>query len=353
MNAEAKQASQVIDSVAKAVANWTVDQHAETNPELPKRYGAAWRGDWIGHTLSQIHMLAQAVAVRSTELFVSSMRWTYESFKSRGVDEDDLTQNIRCLREVLAKELPPPVGKEAMRYVDASIEALASPDADLDLDASREARHRELTLEYLEAILESDRATAESILLAALDKKFTVPEIYERVLSPAQARLGRMWHRGEISVADEHFGSATTQAVMSQLRPHFQRSAPNGRTVVCTSTPGDLHEIGLRMVADLFELDGWNVVYLGANTPTSDVIELLERRRPDLLALSVSTGLTLRDAGELVEQVRESGGIAETKVLIGGPPFKAASDLWQELGADGCASSATEAVEVGNHLVAA
>ena len=45
MNAEAKQASLVIDSVAKAVANWTVGQHAEANPQLPSRYGAAWRAD--------------------------------------------------------------------------------------------------------------------------------------------------------------------------------------------------------------------------------------------------------------------------------------------------------------------
>ena len=121
--------------------------------------------------------------------------------------------------------------------------------------------------------------------------------------------------------------------------------------MVATSTPGDLHEIGLRMVADLFEIDGWKATFLGANTPVADVVELLERRQFDLLALSVSTALTLRDAGELIEAIRGTRATASTKVLIGGPPFRVVHEMWRELGADGCASSAVAAVAAGNRLV--
>jgi len=353
MNPEAKQASLVIDSVAKAVANWTVDLHAELNPKLPNRYGPGWRADWIGHTLSQLHTLAQVVSVRSTELLAQTMRWTRESFKMRGVEEDDLTRNTKCMREVLAKELPPPVNQIAIEFVDASIEALGRPNGDFGGNAESDSEHRKTVLEYLEAVLAGDRSRAESTVIAMFGRGATVPEVYEGVLAPAQARLGLMWHRGEITVADEHFGSATTQAIMGRLRPNFQRAKPKGRTMVATSTPGDLHEIGLRMVADLFEIDGWNVIYLGANTPIADVVELLERRGPDLLALSVNTALTLRDAGELIDAVRGNAAIALTKVLVGGPPFRAVHDLWRELGADGCALSATEAVRLGNQLVEA
>jgi methanogenic corrinoid protein MtbC1 len=351
MNAEARQASLVIDSVAKAVANWTVDRHAELNPKLPNRYGPGWRADWIGHTLSQIHMLAQAVSVRSADLFAQTMLWTRESFKLRGMEGDDLACNTKCMREVLAKELPLSVNQIAIDFVDASIEALSKPGGDFGGNADPDSAHRKTVLEYLEAVLAGDRCRAESLILEAHTDGASVTDIYENILTPAQARLGRMWHRGEITVADEHFGSATTQAIMGQLRSHFQRAKPNGRTMVATSTPGDLHEIGLRMVADLFEINGWNVIYLGANTPIIDVIELLERRHSELLALSVSTALTLRDAGELIDAVRGSEAIERTKVLIGGPPFKAVQELWRELGADGCALSATEAINLGNQLV--
>ena len=352
MNTDARQASRVIDSVAKAVANWAADEHARENPGLPNRYGSEWRAEWTGHTLSQIHMLAQAVAVRSAELFVHHVCWTFDSFEARGIQGADLIQNTKCMREVLAKELPPPVARIVLPFVDTSIAELQSTDRKRDLDPSLDAGHRERTLEYLEAILEGDRTTAESLILAALDEGTTIADVYEGLLAPAQARLGQMWHRGEISVADEHFGSATTQSVMSLLRPRFAKAKPNGRILVATSAPGDLHEIGLRMVTDLFEVNGWNVIYLGANTPTTDLIELLDRRRPNLLALSISTGLMLRDAGDLLDRIRETDSIAEMKVLIGGPPFVFATDLWRELGADGCATSCTEAVRLGNQLVA-
>ena len=354
MNAGAKQTSLAIESVVKAVANWTVDQHAEMNPQLSNRYGSSWRADWIGHTTSQLHLLAQSVSVRSTALFANSVRWALQSFQARGVAEVDLRQNMTCLRDVLAKELPPAVSRTVLEHVDAAIDALepSKSAADFEMSIDDEGASKEV-LQYHEAILEGDRSRAESLILTAHQDGVTVPHLYEHILAPAQARLGWMWHRGEITVADEHFGSAITQTLMAQLRQHFHRSSPKGRTVVATSTPGDLHEIGLRMVADLFEIDGWDVIYLGANTPTNDVIELLERRPPDLVALSVNTALTLRDAGELIEKVRENAKIAKTKILIGGPPLRAVTDLWRELGADGCAQSAVEAVKMGNRLVAA
>jgi len=350
MNAEAKQASLIIDSTAKAIANWTVEQHAQVAPHLSDRYGPNWRADWVGHALSQVHLLAQAVAVRSSALFAHSIRWHFESFKARGVHPTDLMQNLDCLKGVLAAELPPPVARETVKFVADAAKSLDSPVGH-EAEPVAASGMRTPVLKYLEAILEGNRAAAESIIFAAHQSGVSVADIYEKILAPAQQRLGWMWHHGEISVADEHFGSATTQSVMSQLRPHFQRLSDKGRSVVATSTPGDLHEIGLRMVADFFEIDGWHVTFLGANTPIADVVELLGRRPFDLLALSVSTALTLRDAGEMIEVIRGTSATAATKVLVGGPPFRVVHEIWRELGADERALSAVEAVAAGNRLV--
>lgn len=350
MNADARNASLVLESVAKAVAQWTVEHHAKTHPQLTRRYGSSWRADWVNHTLAQLGLLAQATAVQSAELFAQSVGWTHQSFTARGIDVNDLLHNLSSLRHVLAAELPPTVSERVVSLVDGVLEFYSSGQSESVDVVPQPTRHHERMLQYLEAILDADRNRAEHIIREAREGGIDIAAIYEQILAPAQARLGEMWHRGEITVADEHMGSATTQTVMSQMRLSFQRAVPNGRSVVGTATAGDLHEIGLRMVTDLFELDGWDVVFLGANTPTSDVIELLMRRRPNLLALSVSTALTLRDAGDLIATIRASTSIAGIKVLIGGPPFRMVSELWRELGADGCAYSATEAVAQGNLL---
>jgi methanogenic corrinoid protein MtbC1 len=119
-----------------------------------------------------------------------------------------------------------------------------------------------------------------------------------------------------------------------------------------------MHELGLRIVSDLLELDGWQVEFLGANTPAAEVVGSLEPdpvtgARPfDLLVLSASTTLALRPLADVIAAVRAMPGAARTPVLVGGAPFRAVGDLWQAVGADACATCVEEAVPKANALVA-
>jgi methanogenic corrinoid protein MtbC1 len=104
------------------------------------------------------------------------------------------------------------------------------------------------------------------------------------------------------------------------------------------------------MVADFFEMDGWDVIYLGADAPSVDIVGSVGERVAKLLAVSVSTLLHLCTVGRLIEQVRQDERCAKTNALAGGPPFKSVPDLWSESGADGSAVSAAAAVKLGNAL---
>jgi len=351
MNETAKQAGRIIDSTATAVANWSVARQAELDPGLEKRYGEKWREDWVGHVESQMRFLAQAIAVRRPKLFADSVRWTRAAFQARGAHDSDLVRSLRCMSEVIVAELPEVVAATASDYIGQGIDRIeAAQPVELEPTAV-EGPHRRLTLQYLEAVLDGRREDGEKAILAAVDKGLAIGDVYEYVLQPAQIELGRMWHAGEITVADEHFASAITQAIMSILRTRFPERERNGKCVVAAAVGGELHEIGVRMVADFFEMDGWDVIYLGANTPSIDIVSVVRERRADLLAVSASTLLHVGAVGELIEQVLEDESCAKTKVLVGGPPFRAVPDLWSELGADGSAISATEAVKLGKSLV--
>jgi methanogenic corrinoid protein MtbC1 len=255
------------------------------------------------------------------------------------------------MQEVLGSELPAPVAQSATGHVEEAINRLGagseSPDSPLTPD---DDLHR-LALQYLEALLAGDRERAEKTIFAAVDDGLELRSLYEGVLQPAQVELGRLWHAGEIGVTHEHFASAVTQAIMSTLRFRFPERNGKGKLVIAAAVGGELHEIGVRMVADFFEMDGWEVVCLGANTPSADIVELVRERQPHLLALSASTLMHVRTVGELIENLRQDDGCAKTRVLVGGPPFRSVPDLWSELGADGGATSATEAVQLGNSLV--
>ncbi|MHC4081556.1 MAG: cobalamin B12-binding domain-containing protein [Planctomycetota bacterium] len=351
MDESARQLSLSLDAVAKALAEWTVARHAELDASLAQRYGESWRQSWVAEVQVRVRHLAQAIAVRRPKLFAETAAWSGSAFAARSGGATDVEGSLRCLREVIEAELPEAVVSVALEYVDAGLERLkVSTPAPADrVEPGRP--HGELVLRYLEAILDGRRDNAVELIIKAVESGMSVPEVYSKVLQPAQIEIGWMWHQGEISVADEHFATATTEMVMSMLRPHFTSTPAKNRRVVATSVRGDLHALGVRMVADHFEMGGWESIYLGANTPNEDVIRSLSDHHADLLAVSVTSMLHLRDVGELIRAVRDNSATADVKIIVGGAPLGLDPDLWQELGADGWAPSAEAAVGVGNGLL--
>lgn len=120
---------------------------------------------------------------------------------------------------------------------------------------------------------------------------------------------------------------------------------------MATSVEGNLHEIGVRMVADFFEMEGWDTVYLGANTPNASVIEMLLEYKPDILAISATLALQINSIKALIDSVRECLGIASPKILVGGAPFSRNPELWKTIGADTCGYDAEDAIKKAQQLV--
>ena len=93
--------------------------------------------------------------------------------------------------------------------------------------------------------------------------------------------------------------------------------------VACVGS--ELHEIGARMVADLFEYHGWDSIYLGAAVPVEAIKLAVGEHRPDLVALSVTMPQHLPHCREAVKQLREQDpGI---KIAVGGNAFSG-TEIW-------------------------
>jgi len=151
-------------------------------------------------------------------------------------------------------------------------------------------------------------------------------------------------------VAQEHFCTAATQVIMSRLYPYVFSTPKNGRKLVATSAGGELHEIGIRIVADFFELEGWDAYYLGANTPANAIVAALKDRRADLLCVSATMTFHLDAVEEIVGAVRAAFGADRPKILVGGYVFKTRGQLWKKIGADGFADDAPGAVRAAERL---
>lgn len=198
---------------------------------------------------------------------------------------------------------------------------------------------------YLSALIAGDRDRACAVVLSAVEQDgLRIEDVYHHVLAAAQRELGRLWEEGKLSVAEEHLATATTQLVMSRLYARVPRRPEPKGVLVATCVEGDLHELGLRMVTDLFELSGWETHYLGANTPVAGLLELLALRNADALAVSAVMPEYLPSVRALVGSVKERRELAGVRVLVGGRAFDKDPEMAEWVGADFYATSADAAM---------
>jgi methanogenic corrinoid protein MtbC1 len=172
-----------------------------------------------------------------------------------------------------------------------------------------------------------------------------------QVFQPSQLEIGRLWQINQMSVAQEHYCTAATQMIMSQLYHHIFGTPKNGRRLVAACVGNELHELGLRMVADFFEMDGWDTYYLGSNTPASSIVQTVFERQADVLALSATMTFHIKFVKDLIGQVRKADKSGKVKILAGGYPFQVDPQLWRQVGADGTAAGADSAINTINSLL--
>jgi methanogenic corrinoid protein MtbC1 len=160
-----------------------------------------------------------------------------------------------------------------------------------------------------------------------------------------------MWHADEINVAEEHFASDTTKTVMAQLMSRATCKPRNGKTMIAAAVASNHIDIGLQAVADFFEMDGWRAIQLGADVPTTDIVQAVTAFDADLLGLSASQSIHFEIVRETIHAVRSAPLGTRIKIIVGGFAFAGSQHLAQRLGADGYASDPAAAVLLGRDLV--
>jgi methanogenic corrinoid protein MtbC1 len=340
--------SQALDTHRGALAAAVTERQFDLRPDLLARYGE--RGRHHCHKDAEYHLsyLADSIASDSPALFADYIDWAQVMLSARGIPAGDLAGNLEILGEILRRELPGEPGEVASRYVEAGLRVLGQA-APPGVESPVAEPFDELFQPYMEALLDGRRQEASQRIRRAVEDGVSVKDVYLHVFQRTQYEIGRRWQTNRLSVAQEHYCTAATQLIMSQLYPYIFSTEKNGLALVGSCVAGDLHEIGVRMVSDFFEMEGWDTFYLGANTPTADLIRTLEERRADVLAVSATMAFHVRAVAGLIAAVRSR--LDGVKVLVGGYPFNVDPGLWRRIGADGSARDAQEAVELAGRLV--
>ena len=329
---------------AGALADAVVAREFGRRPQLRVRFGPTGRTKSRQDAACHLRTLADALDASSPALFNDYIGWVKVQLEPSGVHGDDLDHHLGCMADVVRAQMPVPVATPAAAMIEGARAALPAMQSTTPSFLDPAQHLSPLADDYVRTLLGGYRQAASRLVFEAVDRGEPVRQLYLQVFQPALREVGRLWQMRKISVAQEHFCSAATQVVMSQLLPRAEVAARCERSVVVACVTGDLHDVGARMVADFFEMAGWDVYFCGANTPHAAVVQAVLESSADVLALSATIGYHLHAVQDLIEIVRADPRCARLRIMVGGHPFNVDPALWRTLGADGCAEDAHAAV---------
>lgn len=322
------------------------------HPQLRARYGGAGRAKSRQDAVCHFAYLADAVDADSPALFNDYIGWVKALLLQRDLRSEDIDHHLGCMADVVREQMPPPVAAPAVTLIEGARAALPAMPSTTTSFLDPAQRLSALAREYVHTLLGGYRQAAAELVFDAADRGEPVRQLYLQVFQPALREIGRLWQMNKISVAQEHFCSAATQIVMSQLLPRVFAAERYGHGVVVACVSGDLHDLGARMVNDFFEFAGWDTYFCGANTPHAAVMESLAERTAEVLAISATMGYHVHEVRELIGRVRADPRCRLVRVMVGGHPFTVDPVLWRTVGADGTAANADAAVQLAAQWMA-
>lgn len=172
----------------------------------------------------------------------------------------------------------------------------------------------------LVALLSGDEGAVLGLLRQAREKGADLAEISRGILEPALAQVGEMWHRGELTEAEEHLATALVARGVAVLGAGIPTPSPGSPRILFACLAGEFHDLGTRIAAEVARENGWDAENLGANVPRAALLRFVAQRRPQAVGLSVSLCAHVPECLKVCEELRHE--LPELKLIVGGFAFR-------------------------------
>lgn len=328
-----------------------LDQQMQLMPELKEKYNSVMKEKSRSDISHNLNYLAQAVFIDEKSIFSNYYTWLFTVLKERDIGVELLKKHLLAIKNVFKSELNQEDYKLIKEFLVEAELNLENPDNHYQSFIEEDNPLHQEAEKYLSYLINMERDKAVKYIMNLVDKGIAIEDIYLKIFQLVQYEIGRLWQLNQISIAQEHYATSVTQLAISQLYPKIFTSFKKGKKALTTCIGDELHELGIRMVADLLELNGWDTIHLGSNTPADEILKMIEKNEIDVLAISATLPTQLEESKNLIKAVHQNEKLNQVKIMVGGRLFMQNSDLRQKIGADAFASDAKEAVKVADSLL--
>lgn len=335
------------------LAKQVVNVHYEAHPEF-KTYGLGGYTKSIQDAQYNLQFLLTAYQYNNLALFLNYIEWTENLFKHIKLPKGTLLKHVELLKEVLQDYLEiQPIEKsqkeqlmyllsESIKWLRARQEMPVSTFSGEDISNFYYQR-------YETAIFKGDREGLNTLIAEMREDQLSMEFIYGEIMQKFQRRVGVLWHEQQISVAKEHYATAMSQYAMTLMYDQIFTTPRKGRKMFAACVSGELHELGIRLIADYFEYKGWDTAYYGANNTEMSLVQAIKEQSPDIIFLSCTMSYHLDHLEKLIHAIKKSGVLVP--VCVGGYPFGVAPILAEQIGADYHTLDFKEAFQLAESII--
>lgn len=211
----------------------------------------------------------------------------------------------------------------------------------------------EIFEEIKEAVIDGDEDVAEELAQRVLDEGVNPVDAVQNGFIKGIEEIGNSWKAGEAFLPDVMMAADAMKAGLAVLEPSIAEMGSEGGDsagkIVLGTVNGDIHDIGKNIVGALLTAAGFKVYDIGIDQKPEDFVAKADEVGADIIAASALLTTTMSEQKELIEFLKGKNVRDKYKVIIGGGPT---SKAWaDEIGADGWAETADEAVELCKEIV--
>jgi len=196
------------------------------------------------------------------------------------------------------------------------------------------------------AIVDLDREECLKLAQEALDAGINPLEVIENGLKKGIQIVGTKYDDGELFIVDLMMAASAMKAAVELLELHIsaelKQQARAGKIIIGT-VEGDVHDIGKTIVSTLLAANGFEVIDLGTEVPSSRFVEKVKELKPDIVGMSALLTTTMPQMQEVIEALEKEDLRDSVKVMVGGAPVT--QEFAEKIGADGYAKDAEKAVK--------
>lgn len=327
-----------------------VDQDMSEKENLNQLIGDNLLSKMEDNHKNHANFMYNSFQLNDPELFLNTIIWVYKTYNNHGFSYEyfplELKTWISAVKKYLNTESQTSIIKVYKWMLDHHQTFLEESKKAEVVESEVPDDYLDLYNEFLKHLLQGNYNKCLLVSKDNVETKKEMLEFFEYVIKPSLYKIGTLWEDGEISIAQEHLASSIVSRINSFLYSQFiSLEVIKGKAVI-SSIANEFHEIGARIIADSLETNGWDVDYLGANTPLDDLIDLLIKKEPLLVGLSVSMPFNIDNLSYAVKKIKAHPELKDIKILVGGKVLNDNRDLWKKIAADGWAKDSQEAVRV-------